>query len=274
VQYPVIPNWFNANYGIGWDFMGEMANVNNDPDDTKSLFGKDFAPIFDTNTSAADLLTKWKTAVANNLVDPAVFSMSSESDVVAAGNTGKYAFVTTAVYDYQSLNDPKSSKITVGNANLVPVNGQGWGMIETGVYCWPTKNHDPVGSQNLIKFMGYKDPATGKRVTAPTWAEVANLGSGYPDTLQDPAVIAAYQKWLGDRTTATLKVQDDIARNTGTPWIWKSTIYTKWQDTIFPILSAIASGSQDVKTGVAQIRKTADDLWKAEYGSSSTSTTS
>jgi ABC-type glycerol-3-phosphate transport system substrate-binding protein len=170
VQYPVIPNWFSANYGIGWDFLGEMGNTYNDPDCTKTLFAKDFHAVFDTNTEAADLLTTWATSTANGLVDPAVFSMAGESDVVAAGNTGKYAFTTTALYDFETMNDPASSKIPVGMANLVPVTKQGWGMIETGIYCWPKKNHDPVKSQQLIKFLGWKDPATGKRVTSPTWA--------------------------------------------------------------------------------------------------------
>jgi hypothetical protein len=268
VQYPIMPNWFSANYGIGWAFMGEMANAYNDADDTKNLFGKDFAPVFDTNTAAADYLTLWQTATKNGLVDPSVFSQASESDTVAAGNTGNYAYVTTALYDFQSLNDPTASQIPVGKANLVDTSSKqaGWGMIETGVYCWPKVTHDDAKSQQMIKYLGYKDPTTGKRVTQPTWAEVANLGGGYPDTLQDPDVIAAYKKWLGTRTDATLKTQADIAAGDKTPWIWKSTIYTSWQDTIYPVLSSVASGVLPVSQGVKKMRTLADSLWKATYG--------
>jgi hypothetical protein len=271
VQYSIMPNWFSANYGIGWDFMGEMANAYNDPDDTNGLFAKNFQPVFDTNTDCADLLTMWQTATKNGLVDPAVFSQASESDTVAAGNTGKYAYITTAVYDFMSLNDPKASQIPAGQANLVDVSSQqsGWGMIENGIYCWPKVTHSDANSQQLIQYLGYKDPKTGKRVTQPQWAMVANLGSGYSDTLQDPNVIAAYQGWLGSRTTSTLKTQADIAAGDKTPWIWKSTIYTSWQDTIYPVLSSVASGVLPVAEGITKMRDLADTLWAQTYGSSS-----
>src|SRR6185437_847309 len=111
--------------------------------DTKTLFDKNFQPVFDTNSDAADLLTMWATATKNGLVDPSVFSQSQEADTVQAGNTGQYAYISTAIYDFMSLNDPTASQIPVGSANLVDVSTKqsGWGMIETGVYCWPKVTH-------------------------------------------------------------------------------------------------------------------------------------
>src|ERR1700722_6430769 len=148
-QYTIMPNWFSANYGIGWDFMGEMANTYNDPDDTNTLFAKNFQAVFDTNTDAADLLTTWVTGTKAGLVDPSVFSQSSESDTVAAGNTGNYPYITTAIYDFMSLNDPTASQIPVGDANQVDTSTTqtGWGMIETGVYCWPKVTHSDANSE-------------------------------------------------------------------------------------------------------------------------------
>ncbi len=265
-QYPVLPHWFNANYGIMWDYLGEMANVNNDPDLTKTLFDKTFAPVFDTNTAAADLLQKWATATKDGLVDPSIFSMGGDDPFVTASLTGNYAFVPTAIYYFKSMNDPSSSKIPVGKANLVPVKNSGWGVIDTGLYCWPVKNHDDKRSQNLIKYLGYKNPKTGKRLTQPAWAETDALGSGYTDTLQDPDVVSAYKGWLGDRTDATLKTINDIANSMGRPFIFKATMYSPLADQWFPVLSAIASGGTDVTTGVKQLRAAADKLFQ-QYGS-------
>jgi hypothetical protein len=155
----------------------------------------------------------------------------------------------------------------VGMANLVPMTKQPWGMMETGVYCWPKKNHDQQRSQELIKFFGWKDPATGKRMTASQWAKVAGLGSGYPDTLQDPEVVAEYKSWLGDRADATLKAQDTITRAIQSPGIWRSSIYVAWESSIVPILGSIATGQLSVQNGVAQMRSIAEDLWKKQYGS-------
>jgi hypothetical protein len=271
VQYPVMPSWFSANYGIGWGFMGEVANTFNDADDTQSLFNKSFAPVFDTNTDIADLLTTWATATKSGLVDPAVFSQASESDGVAAGSTGKYAYTATAFYDFQSLNTPTSSQIPVGDANLcdTTTTQSGWGMIETGVYCWPKVTHSDANSQQIIKWFGYKDPTTGKRITQPAWAIAAALGSGYPDTLQDPTVTAGYQSWLGDRTTSTLSALSNITNGDKTPWVWKSLIYTSWQDTIYPVLSSVASGVLPVSQGITTMRNLADQLYQSTYGSTS-----
>jgi ABC-type glycerol-3-phosphate transport system substrate-binding protein len=262
VQYPVLPHWFTANYGIVWDFLAEMSNVYDDPDLTKTLFAKDFSPIFDVNTEVADLLTKWASVTKAGLVDPTIFSMGGDDPMVTASLTGNYAFVPTAIYYFKSMNDPTASRIPVGSANLVPVTKQAWGVIDTGIYCWPKVNHDPDRSQKLMKFFGWKDPTSGKRLTATAWAKSDALSSGYTDTLQDPDVIAAFKSWLGDRTDATLKTINDIAVGMGRPRIWKSALYTPWADLAFPILSSVASGVVDVKTGVTKLRSAADTLYK------------
>jgi hypothetical protein len=273
VQYPVIPNWFAANYGIGWDFCGEMANTYDDPDCTKTLFNKSFEPVFDVTGDAADLLTMWQNATKAGVVDPTCFSQSSESDTVASGSTGKYAYVTTAIYDWMSLNSPSTSQIPAGQSNIAPTTSQqsGWGQIETGVYCWPVKTNDDTGAEAMIQWFGYKDPTTGKRITQPEWAIEAALGSGYPDTLQDPTVVAGYQAWLGNRTDAVLQILNNIAMGDGTPYIWKSTYFTSWLDTIFPVLGSVASGVLPVSQGLTKMRSLADSLYASTYGSSSSS---
>ena len=240
----MIPNWFSANYGIGWDFCGEMANTYDDPDVSKTLFNKNFEPVFDTNGDVSDLLTMWASATKAGVVDPTVFSQSSESDTVASGSTGNYAYVTTAIYDWMSLNESSTSAIPVGDSNICPTTTQqsGWGQIETGVYCWPVKTNNDSAAAQMIQWFGYKDPSTGKRITQPEWAIEAALGSGYPDTLQDPTVIAGYQDWLGTRTTSALAILNDIAAGDATPYIWKSTYFTSWLDTVYPVLGSVASG--------------------------------
>lgn len=272
VQYPCIPNWFAANYGIGWDFMGEMQNVNNDPTGINTLFNKSFEPVFDTTGPAADLLTQWASATKGGVVDPAVFSQASESDTVASGSTGNYAYVTTAFYDWQSLNLTSTSNIPAGDSNICPPTSQqaGWGQIETGVYCWPVKNNNPSGATDMISWFGYEDPTTGKRITQPEWAIEAALGSGFPDTLEDPNVIAGYQAWLGSRTNTVLaQVQQNTAA-IGTPFAWKSLAFVPWLDTIYPVLGSVASGVLPVSQGLQTMLNVANSQYKTYYGSSST----
>lgn len=271
VQYPCMPNWFAANYGIGWDFMGEMQNVNNDPEGTATLFNSSFEPVFDTTGPAADLLTEWASATKGGVVDPSVFSQSSESCTVASGSTNNYAYVTTAFYDWQSLNESSTSNIPVGDSNWAPPSSQqaGWGQIETGVYCWPVNNNNATGATDIISWFGYEDPTTGQRVTQPEWAIEAALGSGYPDTLEDPSVITGYQAWLGSRTTTVLANVQTNTGAIGTPFAWKSLSFVPWLDTIYPVLGSVASGVLGVTQGLTTMLNVANSQYNTYYGTSS-----
>ncbi|MCR8487363.1 MAG: extracellular solute-binding protein [Crenarchaeota archaeon] len=259
--YPVMPHWFNAFYGIVWDFEAELGNAYNDPDLTKTFIAKDFSPVFDVNTEVAELLKTWQDVTKEGLVDPAVFGQAGDSDHVSAIVTGKYAFTPTALYYFKVQNDPSQSRIPLGKANLVPVTKQGWGVIDTGLYCWPKKVTDEERSQRLIKFFGWRTPE-GERLTATSWAITDALGSGYMDTLRLAKVKNAFREWLGDRAEVTLKIFDDIALTMSRPWVYKSPMYLEWANFAFPVLSAIASGTQSVTDGVKTLRTKLDELYK------------
>jgi hypothetical protein len=152
---------------------------------------------------------------------------------------------------------------------MVPATSkQGWGEINSGFYLWPKNNTDPERSERLMKFFGWKDPTTGKRLTATAWAKSDALLSGYSDVLSDPDVIAAFTLWLGDRVDETFKAIDSIRPTMAVPWIWKSPVYTEWIETGFSTLSAVAIGQTSVKDGITQLRSLADSLYKKYYGGS------
>jgi ABC-type glycerol-3-phosphate transport system substrate-binding protein len=264
-EHPVMPHWFNANYGITWDFLAEMSNVFNDPDLTKTLFNRKFEPVFDAKTEVGELLKTWQQVFKEGLVDPTVLAQAGDSDHVSAIVTGKYAFTPTALYYFKVQNDPSQSRIPKGKANLVPVTKSGWGVIDTGLYCWPKKTTDDFRSQRLIKFLGWRTP-DGERLTATAWAITDALGSGYTDTLRHPDVQKAFREWLGERAPQTLKTFDDIANTMGRPFIFKSPLYTEWADISFPILSAVTAGTTSVEDGVTRLRSEADRLYKKFHG--------
>ncbi|MEM3120451.1 MAG: hypothetical protein QXZ57_05995, partial [Nitrososphaerota archaeon] len=222
---------------------------------------KDFSPVFDVNTEVAELLKTWQDVTKEGLVDPAVFGQAGDSDHVSAIVTGNYAFTPTALYYFKVQNDPSQSRIPLGKANLVPVTKQGWGVIDTGLYCWPKKVTDEERSQRLIKFLGWRTPE-GERLTATSWAITDALGSGYMDTLRLAKVKAAFREWLGDRAEVTLKIFDDIALTMSRPWVYKSPMYLEWANFAFPVMSAIASGTQSVSDGVKTLRTKLDELYK------------
>lgn len=258
-EYPVMPHWFAAFYGIQWDFEAELGNAYDDPDLTKTFIAKDFSPI--VGPEVKELLKTWQDVVKEGLVDPAVFAQAGDSDHVSAICTGKYAFMPTAIYYFKVLNDPAQSRIPLGKANLVPVTKQGWGVIDTGLYCWPKKVTDEERSQRLIKFLGWRTP-WGERLTSTSWAKTDWLGSGYTDTIRRKDVIEAYREVLGDRTESHLKIMDDIAATMTRPWIYKSPMYLEYAHFAFPILSAVASGTQAVDEGVESLRSKLDELYK------------
>lgn len=264
-ETPVMPHWFNANYGITWDFLAEMSNVYNDPDLTKTLFDRKFAPVFDADTEVGELLRTWQNVFKEGLVDPTVLSQAGDSDHVSAIVTGKFAFTPTALYYFKVQNDPSQSRIPPGKANLVPVTKSGWGVIDTGLYCWPKKTTDDFRSQRLIKFLGWRTP-DGYRLTSTAWAISDALGSGYTDTLRHPDVQKGFRAWLGDRTEATLKTFDDIANTMGRPFVFKSPLYTEWADISFPILSAVTAGTTSVRDGVTKLREESDRLYRKFHG--------
>jgi len=265
-ETPVMPHWFNANYGITWDFLAEMANVFNDPDLTKTLFNKRFQPVFDAKTEVGELLKTWQNVFKEGLVDPSVLAQAGDDAHVSAIVSGKYAFTPTALYYFKVQNDPSQSRIPLGKANLVPVTKSGWGVIDTGLYCYPKKTTDDTRSQRLIKFLGWRTP-DGIRLTSTAWAKTDALGSGYTDTLRHPEVGKAFREWLGDRAPATLKIFDDIANTMGRPFVFKSPLYSEWADFSFPLLSAMTSGGLSVQDGVTQLRQKSDELYQKFHGS-------
>ncbi|MEM4374718.1 MAG: ABC transporter substrate-binding protein [Nitrososphaerota archaeon] len=262
---PVMPHWFNANYGITWDFLAEMSNVFNDPDLTKTLFDRRFQPVFDAKTEVGELLKTWQTVFREGLVDPTVLAQAGDSDHVSAIVTGKYAFTPTALYYFKVQNDPAQSRIPLGKANLVPVTKSGWGVIDTGLYCWPKKTTDDFRSQRLIKFLGWRTPE-GERLTSTAWAISDALGSGYTDTLRHPDVKEGFRSWLGERAEQTLKIFDDIANTMGRPFVFKSPLYTEWADISFPLLSAVTAGTTSVEDGVTKLREESDRLYRKFHG--------
>jgi ABC-type glycerol-3-phosphate transport system substrate-binding protein len=264
---PYVPHWFNAFWGTVWSLLAEVAGRAKDPELTKSMFGKDFAATFDAapGDTVYETVSDWRKLVDEDLVETAVISASSDTVGTEAFWTGNYAFGRlNGLYGYWNTMDPAKSRIA-GKATLVPVTKEAWGLIDTGLYCWPKNNHDYDRSARLILWFGYKDN-NGKHTAAFKWAAEEFLHTAYPAVLSDPDVLKAWEARLGPKTKETSERSEKWLATMATPWIWRSPLYGEWMVKAPDYMAKCLAREISPKDAVSNMRKLADELWKKYHG--------
>jgi hypothetical protein len=110
------------------------------------------------------------------------------------------------IYDSKVFNDPTRSKLAKGGSNpnakgsmYIPVDKQPWGLIDSGIYLSIKRQGQEdktlARAYRRQEFFGYKDK-DGNFAVSKRWAIEQALNSGYPATLEDADVQAAYKKWM------------------------------------------------------------------------------
>lgn len=264
---PFVPHWFNAFWGTVWSLLAEVAGRAHDPDLTKSMFGKDFAPTFDAapGDTVYETVSDWRKLVDEDLVERAVISASSDTVGTEAFWTGSYAFGRlNGLYGYWNTMDPAKSRIA-GKATLVPVVEEALGVIDTGLYCWPKNNHDFDRSARLILWFGYKDN-NGKHTSAYKWAKEEFLHTAYPAVLRDPDVQKAWEARLGPKTKETAERSEKWLETMAAPWVWRSPLYGEWMVKAPDYMAKCLAQEISPRDAVSEMRKLADELWKKYHG--------
>jgi len=262
-----VPAWWNAFWGTVWSLLAEVAGRANDIDLTKSMFGKDFKATFDAapGDHVFETLTDWRSLVKKDLVEKAVITAPTNVVGEEALWTGQYPIGQPhGLYGYWNANDPARSRVA-GKVTLVPVKKEAWGVIDTGLYCWPKNNNDHDRSARLIEWFGYKDN-NGKHTSADKWAKEEFLHTAYPAVLRDPSVKAAWQKRLGDKTEAVAQAAEGWLATMAGPWIWRSPLYGEWMIKAPDFMAKALVGEISVADAVKSMRSTADELWKKYHG--------
>ncbi|MBI2649553.1 MAG: ABC transporter substrate-binding protein [Thaumarchaeota archaeon] len=264
---PILPHWFAVWYGLVWDLESELGGTFNDPDLTKTYFGKDFKPAFDPKAGPLyDLLKGWQKLYQDNTIDPIALTWGGDGPMVTAFNSGAYAFNPTAIYYFWAANDASQSQIA-GSATLVPPGKGLTGVIDTGLYQKPKNNSGDVDRQlRLIKWFGYKDDQ-GEFLTAKSWFKSDLLNSGYKPVINLKEVQDAIRERMGDKTEQTLKALDEHIARMSTPFVYKSPLYPEWkQDVGSTILPAVVTGSISVEQGLQTMYDNANKLWQKYHG--------
>lgn len=268
MKAPLVPQWFNAFWGTVWSLLAEVAGRAKDPDLTKTMWGKDFMATFDAAPGDVvyETVKTWEKVSRDSLIEKAVISAGTDVAGTEAFWTGQYAFGRlNGLYGYWNTMDPAKSKIA-GKATLVPVTEEAWGVIDTGLYCWPNKHTQYDRTVRLIEWFGYKDNY-GRYWTAKRWAMEEFLHTAYPAVLRDPEVLDAWRKRLGPKTEETAKASEKWLATMARPWIWRSPLYGEWMIKAPDYLAKVLAGEMDAKTAVSEMRKLSDELWKKYHGS-------
>ena len=262
-ETPFLPHWFKEWFGIAWGFLFEVMNRSKSPDGKDCLFDEDFNPVFGPDTEAGKVLKDWASLWEKGLVPKGVLTMT-EADYLAAFGTGVYAYSPQQTYDLKTFNDPAHSKFA-GHCRLVPVKEHSWGLLDMGGYhlCTPEDDPDFKRALQLELWYGYRD-INGVLYVAKKWAIETALNSGYREILEDPEVIAAYNKWMP--YPEELEYEKKIMEVVPFPWIWKAPWYLDWQTRASDLLPMAVTGQRKPEDVIKELYDYAKKL-KAESGS-------
>ncbi|MCS4539350.1 MAG: hypothetical protein HYU03_01485, partial [Thaumarchaeota archaeon] len=266
---PLLPLWYQAfpGWGLPLGFMGEAGarfGYN------KELFtpAPEFAPLFDTNTGVADLLTDWKNLWDKGLIPKDILTLSSDGDVDGLIETGTFAYALWWQYALKYLNNPEVSKIG-GFVHPVPnptTEGQtGWGYVVQQVYILRNIQNDPdllERARALIVWMTWKD-RTGFAYQPLRIAAQADIAAytAYVDWNNGPDAREALRTSVPDPDKELPILTDVLGKAT-----YNQVSRAPWGDDFMVELSnqgpKYLTGSQDQQTTITNLRNKAIALAK------------
>lgn len=265
---PYVPRFFNAFWGSPWDLTAEVSNKAHDPDLTKTMWDKDFGCLFDAAPGdyVYETIKDWRALVEEDLIEKAVLTAATNAPGEEAFYTGKYAFIGShGLYGYWSIMDPAKC-VVAGQCTLIPPTAkQNWGVIDTGLYCMPTKVTDEERARRFVQWLGWKDNY-GRIYTATKWAKEEFLHSAYPAVYEQEEVKEAWRTRLGDKLDHTIKASSGYLAGMAIPWIRRSPLYGEWMDPAADYMARALVGEITVEECVRSMRELSDELWQKYHG--------
>ncbi len=254
---PLLPQWYGTFLIRAWGYQSENENRGGKLFDEKGL------PVFDE--MCYTVLDNAAKLVADGIVPKEMFTFQ-ETDFVDAFSSGRYAYSAQQIYDNKVHNDPQKSKIarphTKGGSRFIPVAGQTWGFIESGIYTVIKRegqtDDEVARAFRLAEFFGNKDK-DGKYHVSKRWAIEQALNSGYPSTLQDKEVQDAYAKWMPN-PEQMLKAMDGLFAAAKGFGVQKRAFYDEFNQKACPSLAEAMLGSKPVKQTVDELKALSEQL--------------
>jgi multiple sugar transport system substrate-binding protein len=222
-------------------------------------------PVFDdqNNPTFADggvafkkVIEMHKQWLDEGITPPDILTQEGES--VPAFMTGKHTYMVVHDYDQQGFNQGEKSNVKdmVGNAPMPGKTGQTFAW--TACYLMGARDVDRQRAWNLMQWLGGKGK-DGQYHGNKRWALETGLGSPHKDVMQDPEVIAAWQKWR-DMDVHVKQLENSKGRT-----MEKTLWFPEWNWQMMTEVQQYMQGkesSDDVVKNLIQLHK---DL-KDEYG--------
>lgn len=110
----------------------------------------------------------------------------------------------------------------------------------------------------LQDFYGYKDDQ-GQLFVSKRWAIEQALNSGYPATLEDSEVQAAYKKWMPDYDFM-FPAMKSLLSTASAPAVWKRYFHSEWNTKATTELSQAVLGQRGTKETLDDLKALAERL--------------
>lgn len=242
---------FNGAWGQRW------------PELSWSMFGSWYAEgaqVFDAEGNFVDepelrtVLEFYRTLYSEGLVAEDIMTQPNEG--IPAFSSGRHVFCFMHDYNQSVVNNPELSQIAgkVSNA-LMPGKTQ-------STFAWTACYLMGAGADadrvwNMLQFFGGK-AEDGQYHVCKKWALTFGLGSGHKELMNDPDVVAAFEKWRN------LDVTNEQIEKATARGIAKEIWFPEWDMFMMQQVQEYIRGAGDTDSLVAALADKAASL-KAEY---------
>lgn len=247
-KHPFVPMWRPSPSFFNDQMFTDMYSEGED------VFDKDFNPTFkDGGVAFRRVFEMYKTMYDEKIVPPDIFSMDGRQSFA----TGEHSFWSFVVYGLPEMNDPAKSKIA-GKVKLMPYPGKVGNVLTVGGgYAMGKNVSDEKAAAELLKYFGHK-AKDGKYVISKRWALLSGLPSAYPEVMDDPEVVANYQKTWGDVEGAKAQLAKAKSRK-----VDKTLWYGEWQQTMMTMGGDFIVGKVPIGDLLGKLSEKALELKKS-----------
>jgi len=184
-----------APYTAYWSWQLEENVVNYIAGEGLDLFDSEGRALFKDDPRTKYVLDWMRKMVKDKCTSPTILT-DDVGPIVTAWLNGDSYINNWHTYFIESYNRSGQGK-ELGNCKIPPVPpGSAQKTIAIGDnYGMMAKAQDVNAAWTLLRFMGAKEPKTGKFEVATAWATETGLMSPYPDLWDDPGLKSSVSTW-------------------------------------------------------------------------------
>lgn len=242
---------FNGAWGQKW------------PELSWSLFGSWYAEgatVFDADGNFVDqpelrtVLEFYRTLYSEGLVVEDIMTLPNEG--IPSFASGRHVFCFMHDYNQSVINNPELSQIAGKVSNALMPGKTHETFAWTATYLMGA-GADADRVWKMLQFFGGKAD-DGKFHVCKPWALTFGLGSGHKELMNDPEVVASFEKWR-DLDVSKAQIEKAVSRS-----VAKEIWFSEWDLFMMQRVQEFIRGNGEIDELVAQLADKATEL-KAEY---------